>query len=156
MLWNSRRVATRYTYGGPQGKLHVPSFSVSFQDVIPVRHRGYVLTISFQSCLHDGLQLLNPKTCADTASVFACLPSVSCSALESNSKTMETKCHKHRLHMQRTKRLRKSQGRIQPDESESSEKDKASARLCTTITSTRNAQRFHSASIVGHRKKRYF
>ena len=40
---------------------------------------------------------------------------------------METNCHKHRLYMQRPKRLRKSQGRIQPDESESSEKDQASA-----------------------------
>ena len=70
MLWNSRRVATRYTYCGPQGKLHAPSFSVSFQDVIPVRHRNYVLTISFHSCLHDGLQPLNPKTCANTVSVI--------------------------------------------------------------------------------------
>ena len=47
---------------------------------------------------------------------------------------METKCHNHRLHMQRTKRLRKSQSRIQPDESESSEKDLASARQSSRTT----------------------
>ena len=36
--------------------------------------------------------------------------------------------------MQRTKWLRKAQGRIQPDESESSAKDQASARQCSTIS----------------------
>ena len=62
------------------------------------------------------------------------------------------------LHMQRTKRLRKPQGRIQPDESESSEKDKASARLCTTITfesdawQTKRIQRENSIHVIAELK----